>query len=245
MPVIAHLSDPHLDASPGRLRRLEAVLEAVASLPQVDAIVLSGDLADRGRLEEYAQLFAALHSDVPTLVTPGNHDDSATMSSSLVQAGRDASLVGILDVGELRLIGLDSHIDGRDEGRLSTESLNFARAAAASAVGEVILVLHHPPVPVGHDVADLWGLENPEDLADLIAQHPCVIALFTGHVHTAFAATFRGLPVLGAPGIVSTMRLGSKVDPIADDAAMPGLAVHVIADATIRTVFHYLSPAEL
>ncbi|MPS75337.1 MAG: hypothetical protein E2584_00705 [Microbacterium sp.] len=66
MTLIAHLSDPHMDTSPHRLRRLEAVLAAVSSLPDVDAIVLSGDLADHGAAEEYAQLFATLPADIPT-----------------------------------------------------------------------------------------------------------------------------------------------------------------------------------
>ena len=43
MPVIAHLSDMHLDGTPRRLRRLNAVLEEVAALPEVDALLLSGD----------------------------------------------------------------------------------------------------------------------------------------------------------------------------------------------------------
>lgn len=245
MPVIAHLSDPHLDTSPQRLRRFKAVLAAVSSLPNVDAIVVSGDLADHGGPDEYAQLFAALPADVPTIVVPGNHDLSETMLRSQARAGRAPSLSGVLDVGNVRVIGLDSHIDARDEGRLSPETIDFARHAVRSASGPIVLALHHPPVPVGHDVADLWGLANPGDLEALILENPRIVGVFTGHVHTALAASFAGVPVLGAPGIVSTMRLGSRVDPIADESAMPGLAVHTIDGSFIRTVFHYLSPAEL
>lgn len=245
MPVIAHLSDPHLDTSPQRLHRLEAVLATVSSLSNVDAIVVSGDLADHGEADEYAQLFATLPADVSTIVVPGNHDLSETMLHSLAQAGRDPALSSFIDVGDVRVIGLDSHIDARDEGRLSPDTIDFARQAGNLAPGPVILALHHPPVPVGHDVADRWGLENLGELEALILENSRIIAMFTGHVHTALAASFAGVPVLGAPGIVSTMRLGSKVDPIADDAAMPGLAVHTIDRTFIRTVFHYLSPAEL
>lgn len=245
MTVIAHLSDPHLDTSPQRLHRLEAVFREVSSLPNVDAIVLSGDLADHGTADEYAQLFATLPTDISTIVVPGNHDLSETLLHSQAQAGREPALSSFIDVGDVRVVGLDSHIDARDEGRLSPETIDFARQAASSALGPVILALHHPPVPVGHDVADQWGLDNPGDLEALILEHPRIIGVLTGHVHTALAASFAGVPVLGAPGIVSTMRLGSKVDPIADDAAMPGLAVHTIDRTFIRTVFHYLSPAEL
>jgi Icc protein len=106
--------------------------------------------------------------------------------------------------------------------------------------------MHHPPVPIGHDLADsLFQLTNPEELATLVSENDQVIGIFTGHFHSALATTFAGVPLLGAPGIVSTMRLGSRVDPIADTTAMPGLALHTITAAHIRTVFHHLSPSAL
>lgn len=245
MTVVAHLSDPHLDTTPLRLHRFEAALAAASKVPGLDAIVVGGDLADHGADDEYAQVFAALPGDIPALVVPGNHDDSEAMLRSQARAGREPALSAAIDVAGVRLIGLDSHLDARVEGRLSPQTLDFAGEAARSAEGPVVLVMHHPPVPVGHDVADDWNLQNLHDLEALIADHPRIIGLFTGHVHTALAATFAGVPVLGAPGIVSTMRLGSKVNPIADAEAMPGLALHVIDGTSIRTVFHYLSPAEL
>jgi len=81
-------------------------------------------------------------------------------------------------------------------------------------------------------------------LAALIGQSGIVVACFTGHVHTALATTFAGRPLLGAPGIVSTMRLGSKTNPIADPDASPGFALHSFdACGQLSTIFHYLSPA--
>lgn len=145
----------------------------------------------------------------------------------------------------VRLIGLDSHIDQNDEGELGPAALEHAREQLLSSTKPVILALHHPPVPVGHTVMDRFGLTNPDDLAELVRTHENVIGIFTGHVHTALATTFAGVPLIGAPGIVSTMRLRSKTDPIADPDAMPGLAVHTVRGTTISTVFHYLSPSAL
>jgi hypothetical protein len=63
-------------------------------------------------------------------------------------------------------------------------------------------------------------------------------------VHTSLAGRFAGAPLLGAGGVASTMRLGSRTDPIADAAAVPVFAVHVFDDTGwVRTVFHPLSPA--
>ncbi|MFB6609121.1 metallophosphoesterase [Agromyces sp. NPDC056379] len=245
MTVIAHLSDMHLDGSPLRLRRFHAVLAQLDELPRVDALVLSGDLADHGEPAEYAELFGALPDALPTLVVPGNHDLSAPLLASLQEHSRPASLNGVVDLQGLRLIGLDSHIDRSDEGELGPEAIEFAREQLADSTVPTVLALHHPPVPVGHHVMDRFGLGNGEALASLIRSNENVIGVFTGHVHTALATRFAGVPLIGAPGIVSTMRLGSRTDPIADPLAMPGLAVHTIEESIIRTVFHHLSPSAL
>lgn len=242
MAVIAHLSDPHLDGSSERLRRLQATLRQVADLPELDAVVISGDLTDHGSASEYDQFFDALPPAGPILTVAGNHDLSGPLLKALGAHGLPATLNSTLDVTGVRLIGLDSHIDRHDEGALATTSLEYARAGLASSEGPVILVFHHPPVPVGHHVMDRFGLENADDLAELVRAHDNIIGILTGHVHSAFATTYAGVPLLSAPGIASTMRLGSKTDPIADPNAMPGLAVHTIAGTTISTVFHYLSP---
>lgn len=245
MPVVAHLSDMHLDKSPLRLQRFVAVLDQVADLPSVDALLISGDLADHGTAAEYAQLFGSLPDTVPALLLPGNHDLSAPLLQALQEYGHPASLNGVLDVGGLRIVGMDSHIDGEDEGKLGPEALDHARMQLAGWNGPAVLAMHHPPVPVGHHVMDRFGLINGDALAELIHEHENVIGVFTGHVHTALATTFAGVPLIGAPGIASTMRLGSKTDPVADSDAVPGLALHTIHGSNLRTVFHYLSPSRL
>jgi hypothetical protein len=92
---------------------------------------------------------------------------------------------------------------------------------------------------------DNFELMNHEELEVLIRANNNVIGVFTWHVHTVVAATFAGVPLIGAPGIVSTMRLESETDPVADSDAMPGFAVHTIEESNLRTVFHYLSPSAL
>lgn len=245
MTVIAHLSDPHLDGSVERLHRLQVVLDQVAALPTLDGLLLSGDLTDQGEATEYEQFFAALPQNPPTIVVPGNHDLTTPYLAALRARHGEAVTNTAIDVAGLRLIGLDSHIDHDDAGALAPTALDYAREQIITADRPVVLAMHHPPVPVGHHVMDRFGLRNGADLIELVREHDNVIGIFTGHVHTALATTYAGVPLLGAPGIVSTMRLGSKTDPIADGDAMPGLAVHTITGTTISTVFHHLSPSAL
>lgn len=242
MTRIAHLSDPHLNGSLERARRLDRVLEEVVTLPDIDLLVVTGDIADHGAPTEYAQFFDHLTLSQPTVVLPGNHDLRAPMSSFLPTDSR-GHLNAVATVNGLTLVGLDSLIEHEAAGALADGTVAFARDAIAGAPGPVVLALHHPPVPVGHQLMDQHGLRNAEVLTELVVDNDAVVAVLTGHVHTALATTFVGRPLLGAPGIVSTMRLGNRLDPIADPEAMPGLALHTVhPDQRLTTVFHYLSP---
>jgi 3',5'-cyclic AMP phosphodiesterase CpdA len=243
--VIAHLSDPHLDTSDHRLRRLTDVLQALCAVPGVRAVVVTGDIADNGRDEEYEQFFTALDATgLPRVVVPGNHDVRSVMSAHVRPLRAGGPIVLSLSVGGVTVLGLDSLVEGHNHGRLGGEVLDFVEQELAMATGPVVLAMHHPPVPVGHEVMDDLGLRDAEGLEAVVRAHPQVAAVLTGHVHTALATTFAGRPVLGAPGIVSTMRLGSRMDPIADTAAVPGLALHTVQPTGhVSTVFHYLTPS--
>ena len=241
--VIAHLSDPHLDTSSGRLERLRRVVGEVEALEGVELMLVSGDLANHGSAEEYAQFFAVLPTSVPTLVVPGNHDHRESLRRYLPPGNSTKGLNAVVTVGGVTIIGLDTLIEGSDAGVLDAETLAFAERHIDAAPGLVLLAMHHPPVPVGHALMDQFGLGNPDDLAALVSRRDVVAACLTGHVHTALATTFAGRPLVGAPGIVSTMRLGSKTDPIADGNAVPGFALHHLgASGHLSTIFHYLSP---
>jgi 3',5'-cyclic AMP phosphodiesterase CpdA len=241
MPVIAHLSDTHLDGTAPRLQRLLDVVAATADAG-ADALVVTGDLTDHGAPAEYEQFAAAMPRDRRWLATIGNHDQREPARDCL-SPGSSGPLDRVLDLNGLRLIALDSLIEGANDGRLDPASLAFAVQALDDSPGPAVIALHHPPVAVGHQLMDGLGLRDPEGLAEL-ARHPRLAAILTGHVHTSLAARFAGALLLGAGGVASTMRLGSKTDPIVDVAAVPAFAVHVFDDAEwVRSVFHPLTPA--
>lgn len=232
-----------MDLSPRRRARLLAVLHEVNQLPQIDALVVSGDLADHGLADEYDEFFSALPAGIPTLICAGNHDLTSPLSDALASAGLADRMNSALQLDGLTIVALDSHVDGRDDGILSEEALGYLVSELERADDPVAVMMHHPPVAIGHHLVDAhYALRNPGDLETIIRAHPAVIAVLSGHVHAAFTATFAGVPVLGAPGIVSTMRLGSRTNPIADADALPGFAVHTMSGSQLRTVFHTLSP---
>jgi 3',5'-cyclic AMP phosphodiesterase CpdA len=74
MITLVHASDVHF-GTPHDPRAAEAFVRAAAETAP-DALVVSGDFTQRAKVEEYRQAAAFLERlpDVPTVVTPGNHD---------------------------------------------------------------------------------------------------------------------------------------------------------------------------
>lgn len=232
--TLLHVSDPHLATDdPDTVARLRRTLELPPSR-RPDAIVATGDIADHGRAAEYRAFAAVLEAQPPWLAVPGNHDHPETLRTVLRQ-----DRCPVLDVGPVRVVGLDVTVPGEDHGFLDESTARLAEARASGA-DRVVLALHQPPVRIGHSVADTMLLTNPEALIELVRRTAPVIAILCGHVHTPLAATLAGTPVLGAPGIASTLALDPDRRPIATRDNAPGFALHRIDDdGTITTTFHH------
>jgi 3',5'-cyclic AMP phosphodiesterase CpdA len=242
MAVIAHLSDTHLRVdNPHRLDRLRRVLDDVRTQPRIDALVVTGDLADHGLDAEYALLKAELPTTLPVLVTTGNHDDRDAFERALGPRN------SVLDVDGVRIVGLDSLVTGDhgdlddDAGLLDPATLAFARDAASEAPGPVVLAFHHPPVGIGHPVIDAILLSNTDDLRGLVESTPNIVALLTGHVHTAHTARFATVPVMGAPGVASALDMVTTDRIRTDESACVGYVVHRITGSEISSRFVTLS----
>ena len=151
--VIAHLSDTHLLAGGARLADLvdtEAHLRATVerlriAAPDADAIVVSGDVADRGEPEAYALAREILEPVATQLGAPivwaaGNHDDRPQMRAALGLAGDPLDSVdSVLEVGQLRIVTLDTSLPGWHHGGFDEGQAEWLAAALALEVGEVAL----------------------------------------------------------------------------------------------------------
>ncbi len=236
MIVIAHLSDTHLDGTDvprDRLRRVTSYLRAFST--PVDVVLVSGDLVDHGLPAEYAELAAELPTDVPVLVLPGNHDVSSPLRAGLADyldsPGDSHPIHQVREVAGARFVLVDSTVPGEDHGLLSDDSLAWLDGVLREPFdGPVFVAMHHPPLVMHHAVMDQWLLHSQDALAAVLTGKP-ITAIFTGHVHNPVVTTFAGHPVLGAPGIRSTIPLLFEPPPssgtFVDTDAAPGLALHI------------------
>ncbi|MYX73831.1 phosphodiesterase [Streptomyces sp. SID3915] len=259
MTVLAHLSDPHLDGTEESAARAHRAVAHLAGLPgRVDAVLITGDIVDRGTAEEYHQareVLAPLYERHEVLLCPGNHDSRAPYREVLLGGGDGGGGSGsgggddggggtapvneVRDVGGVRVLMCDSSVPGRPEGLLEAATLSWLDDALAAAPDRPAFVaLHHPPVPLGLPYIDRIGLREPDALAKVLARHAQVVAVLCGHAHTAAATSFAGLPLLCAPGIASTALLPWEQGPDASwktHGAPPALAFHLYEEGRLTS----------
>ncbi|MBV1852776.1 metallophosphoesterase [Catellatospora tritici] len=241
MYVIAHVSDTHFDGRERSAARAAKVMAYLAALRRpADLVLVTGDITDNGLPEEYEQARETLSAVSPLVTLPGNHDDRAAFREFLLgQPPSDAPLNRTVQAGAAILALCDSTIPGRDDGVLAPETLDWLRTVLADAAGAPVLIaFHHPPAVLHEPFIDSLRQFDAQPLADLVAGYPNVIALLSGHAHTAATTVFAGRPLLIAPGVASTLRLPWEHGPQLDHEAPVGLAFHVLDDDH-RITTHY------
>ncbi|TYB41554.1 metallophosphoesterase [Actinomadura chibensis] len=239
MLVFAQLSDTHLDGGGHRAERTARVMAHLDGLP-LDAVLVTGDIADHGEPAEYEQAVKALASRHPVLMCPGNHDARGPYRAALLGEPPSGDPVDRAHTVAGALFAMcDSTIPGRPGGFLADETLTWLDERLAADPGAPAFVcFHHPPVRVGIPYVDGIRQSGEERLAAVIERHPRVVAVLCGHAHTAAATTFAGRPLLVAPGVVSTLRLPGEAGDVADETAPPGFALHIL-DGGGRLTTHY------
>ncbi|MER6770642.1 metallophosphoesterase [Streptomyces bacillaris] len=232
--LLAQISDLHLDGSERATRRATRTMEYLRALPRpVDALLVTGDIADHGTEAEYEEAARILAAPFPVLPCPGNHDARPAYRKALLgEAPAEGPVNRVHRIAGTAILMCDSTIPGRDEGRLDTETLAWIDATLTALPDGVpaLIAFHQPPVELHHPLPDAGRLEEPEHLAALLTAHPRVVAVLTGHAHTAAASTFAGRPLIVGPAVTWTLRMPWEGDRPADRDQPPGLAFHVLGE---------------
>lgn len=222
---LLHLSDPHLTGGPEPLygaidsqSRLAQLFEEVqASGVRPEAVIFTGDLADKGEPEAYAKLRAIVDPaceamGARVIWAMGNHDNRANFRTGLLDQPADDSPVDrSYYVNGLRVITLDTSVPGFHHGELSGAQLEWlADQLETPAPDGTILALHHPPVPSVLDLAVLVELRNQASLAAVLRGSD-VRTILAGHLHYSTTASFAGIPVSVASATCYTQDLNVPV----------------------------------
>jgi len=239
--LIAQVSDIHAAPDNDHLARFDRVLGWLAQL-QPDVLVLSGDLTDDGWLEGYRQIAARLGEEhYPSLILPGNSDDRRLMRSvwgenAWAKDACDGALHAVYEVDGLRLIGLDSTVEGHEHGSVTDHSgwleMQLNRADALPS----ILFLHHHLFASGIPTLDQTlcrGIDSLEDIISSAATRPLAIA--SGHVHRPIAGMFAGIPAHICASVcpANPVWFGTERVPPAEDA--PGLMIHRYVNSVLTS----------
>ncbi|MFC3573126.1 metallophosphoesterase family protein [Streptomyces yaanensis] len=231
---ILHLSDTHLERTdaPNKYgvnatESLRLMLTELRHQRDVDAIVVSGDLANDGAVDAYTAVREllrdfALTKNAPVVYSTGNHDERQAFAKVLgsghleadgtdraekVLASGDLERAAVSAIGGYRFVTLDSLVPGEVYGHLGEAQLDWLREVLRTpAPRGTVLVFHHPPITLDIEMQRAFGLRNPADLADAIRGTDVRVVL-TGHFHLQMFGFLESTPVWVTPGVVNRIDL--------------------------------------
>jgi Icc protein len=248
---LVHFSDTHLlagdeglyDGLPSDDRLAEALRELEDSGAHPDAIIFTGDLADLGERGAYEKLRRIVEPVADRLGTElvwlvGNHDDRASFRASMLgEAPSYAPADDVYNISGLRVIALDSTVQGHHYGEVTFAQREWLRTVLATpAEFGTILAMHHPPVPSVLELAAAVELRDQALLADVLRGSD-VRTIIAGHLHYSSNATFAGIPVSVASATCYTQDLTAPYGSTRPrDSAQAFNLVHVYDETIVHSV---------
>ena len=244
------VSDLHL-VPPGQLShgidttaRLDmAVAHINAMHGDAAFVVFAGDLADHGEIPAYDRLKAsvgALH--VPAHMTLGNHDHRGRFLEVMGEtqaAAETGYLDRALDLGETRVLVLDTAVDGKTEGALREVQIDWLKAELNAAADRPVVVVLHHNITDFHEPMDFIRLQDPAPLWEALAAHGDVQNVICGHVHKTVSGAVRGIPLTANAGLHYNLHAyrGQPISEV-DRREGPGVIAVVYCTGTSTVVHH-------
>lgn len=246
--VVVHISDTHLLESAKLYGSVDSdgylvslMERLVASDLSIDALVFTGDLADRAEAGAYRRLRDIIEPyahrlEAAVVWVMGNHDEREPFSEILCdEEPSSAPQDRVFHLGGLRLIALDSSVPGFHHGELSPDQLQWlAEVLATPAPHGTILALHHPPIPTPIALMGMIELQDQQALAAVV-EGTDVRAVLAGHLHYSTFSTFAGVPISVAAASCYNIDLIADSSKIlsAVSAGVGASLVHVYPDQVV------------
>lgn len=239
--LLAQISDLHVmpkgQLAYGRVDTATMLREAVDHLnrldPQPDIVLITGDLADKGEPAAYAHLREILAGlRAPFCVIPGNHDRLAAFRAAFADhrylPASGEFILYTIDDWPMRIVALDSVVQGRTRGGVCDERLAWIdRTLASRPDAPTLVIMHHPPFVTGLPHIDEIGMDHAGALETVIERHPQVERVLCGHVHRSTQIRFGGTIASSCPSTAHQAALDLRPDGL-DSFTLepPGFQLH-------------------
>lgn len=223
--LIAQLSDVHVRPR-GQLYKGVAdsnrmFREAIAHLHGLDhrpdLVVLTGDLVEEGRADEYSTVLEILEElTIPYLVLPGNHDDRENFRAAFpshTYLPIRGPLHYCIDDHPVRIVALDSCPPGSHHGHIDSSGLNWLRSTLRTDTRKpTIVLMHHPPFVSGIPYLDQYRYIEAGPLESVLREFSNVEAVLCGHVHRPMVRRWAGTVVFTCPSTTTEIALQLRPD---------------------------------
>ena len=249
---IIQITDLHVFADPAaRLKGIptrDTLVEVIGDIrdkhSDLDFLVITGDHTHDELPETYQQLAELLSPWKDRLLQiPGNHDNRGLIREVFARAGGPADCVTFsATAGEWKLIGLDSHLPGEVPGRVEPEQLTWLQAELdEDPQRPTAIFIHHPPISVESEWLDAIGIQNVEEVVQVIERSSQIQFICAGHVHHEFESR------IGGARFFTTPSTGVQFDPNGSAPRFtdlpPGYRVIILDGAEFTTHVERLAEA--
>lgn len=249
--VIAHVSDTHLLDGGAPLGGVADTVSALAQTARqldrfgtaLDAIVVTGDVADLGEADAYTRVRTVLEplaaaAEAQLVWVMGNHDERGPFRRDLLGAAPDTSPVHqVVDVDGLRIIALDSTVPGYHHGELDAAAIAWLDAALDEPAPKgTVLAMHHAPIATPVSLMDVLELRGQDELARVVRDRD-VRLILGGHLHYPTNGSFAGIPVAVAGATAYTIDASAAPrELIGVDGGRSFNLVHLFDDGVVTSV---------
>ncbi|MEP7207333.1 MAG: phosphodiesterase [Casimicrobiaceae bacterium] len=248
--LLAQISDLHVmskgELAYGRVDTADLLRRAVRHLnrldPRPDAVLITGDLADKGEPRAYAHLREILDDlQYPFYVIPGNHDRLAAFRAAFADQPylpADGPFIQyVIDDFPVRIVAADSVDPGRVRGTMCDARLAWLdRTLAEAPARPTLLMMHHAPFATGLPHFDAVGMDRVAEIEAIVARHSQVERVLCGHVHRATQIRFGGTIASSCPSTAHQVAVDLRPDGI-DSFTLepPGFQLHRWQGRTLYT----------
>lgn len=204
---LVQITDMHLFADAGDVlvgmnceEGFQDVLGLIRSREStIDAVLCTGDISQDNSSESYRHFEHCISSlGAPQYWIPGNHDQLGSMKAALGE--EHACFSRSFSVPGWRIILLDSSVKDHFHGLLAEKELHDLEQELATAIEQNIMIcLHHNPVPVRAHWLQQHALKNPETFFEMAERYPAVKLVIFGHIHQELSAMVGNIACLSSP----------------------------------------------